>query len=150
VDHWLSIGVDRVIIGTLAYNDVPTLNAILSKYGPGRIIVTVDYRNGMIMTKGWTKNEGVPILDAVKRLQDSRVQTVLATAVEFDGGTRGPDFATLRTIRASTSMQILASGGVRTAADIRELERMGVEGVVVGRALYEGTIDLAQLNSGVQ
>jgi phosphoribosylformimino-5-aminoimidazole carboxamide ribotide isomerase len=149
VDRWMKLGVDRVVLGTLAYNDPPTLSQIISEYGRERIVVATDYKNGKIVTKGWTRQEDLSVLDAIKRLQDSQIGTVLATAVEFDGRALGPDLVTLRDIRASTSIQILASGGVRTIDDVQELNRVGVEGVVIGRALYEGTLGFPELNLGV-
>ncbi len=150
VDSWMKLGVDRVVLGTLAYNDASTLNQVISEYGRERIVVACDYKNGKIVTKGWTKQENLSVLEAIKHLQDSQVKTVLATAVEFDGQAQGPDLVTLRNIRESTNVQILASGGVRTIDDVQELKRVGVEGVVIGRALYEGTLDLTELNLGVR
>lgn len=148
VDRWMKLGVDHVVLGTLAYNDGSTLNQILSEYGREKIVVAMDYRNGTIVTTGWTKEENLTVLEAVKYLQDSQIKTVLATAVEFDGQAQGPDLVTLRNIRKSTNMEILASGGVRSIDDVRELERVGVHGVVIGRALYEGTLDLNELKLG--
>ncbi len=145
VQRWLELGVARVVLGTLAYNDPPTLSKILKRYGSERIVVAVDYRSRMIVTKGWTKDEALGVPEAVDRLQAAGIRTVLATAVEFDGTATGPDVATLRSLRAATSMRILASGGVRTIDDVRELKRIGVDGVVIGRALYEGTISLPKL-----
>ena len=150
VDRWMKLGVDRVVLGTLAYNDPSTLNQVISEYGRERIVVATDYKNGKIVTKGWTKQEDLTVIEAIKRLQDSQIRTVLATAVEFDGRAQGPDLTTLRDIRASTDVQILASGGVRTIDDVQELKRVGVEGVVIGRALYEGTLELPELNLGVR
>jgi phosphoribosylformimino-5-aminoimidazole carboxamide ribotide isomerase len=150
VDRWMKLGVDRVVLGTLAYNDTSTLHQIISEYGRERIVVATDYKNGKIVTKGWTKQEDLSVLEAIRRLQDSQIRTVLATAVEFDGRAQGPDLVTLRDIRASTNVQILASGGVRTIGDVQELKRVGVEGVVIGRALYEGTLDLPELSLGVR
>jgi len=146
VQRWLERGVDRVVLGTLAYQDPSTLSQLLRTYGPERIVVATDYRDGMVVTKGWTKKESLTIIEAVKRVEAMRVETVLATAVELDGTGQGPDIATLGRIRNSTSMRILASGGVRTKGDIEELRRTGIDGVVVGRALYEGTIRLAKLS----
>jgi len=150
VDRWMKLGVDRVVLGTMAYNDTSILNQVMSEYGRERVVVATDYKNGKIVTKGWTKQEDLSVLEAIKRLQDLQIRTILATAVEFDGRAQGPDLTTLREIRASTNVQILASGGVRTIDDVQELKRVGVEGVVIGRALYEGTLNLPELNLGVQ
>ena len=151
VARWLELGANRVVVGTLAYNDRQMLDELLTRYGPERIVVAIDYRNGIIVTKGWTKQEGLKVLEAVKRLEAAGVRTVLATAVEFDGTAAGPDLPTLQGIRASTKMKMLASGGVRTILDVQELKRIGVDGVIIGRALYEGTIHLNEIDrdSGV-
>lgn len=146
VQRWLQRGVSRVILGTLAYQDPSTLDRLVRAYGPKRIIVATDYRDGMVVTKGWTRKENVTVMEAIKRLEAMRIETVLATAVDLDGTGQGPDIATLRSIRDSTNMRILASGGLRTQEDLLDLQHIGVDGAVVGRALYEGTIRLAELN----
>lgn len=149
VQMWLERGADRVVIGTLAYDDPSTLRQLLRTYGPESIVIATDYADaGMVVTRGWKRKESIGVFEAVKRFEAMRVKTLLATAVELDGTARGPDIATLRSIRNSTRMCILASGGVRTVGDIRELQHIGVDGVVLGRALYEGTVHLAELNLG--
>ena len=146
VKRWLERGVDRVVLGTLAHQDPPALRELLRSCGAERIVVAVDYREGKVVTKGWTKREGLTAVQAVKRLEAMHIQIVLSTAVELDGTAQGPDIATLRTIRNATSLRIIASGGVRNVEDIRELQRIGIDGVVLGRALYEGTTRLSELN----
>jgi phosphoribosylformimino-5-aminoimidazole carboxamide ribotide isomerase len=101
----------------------------------------------MIVTHGWTKKRHIKLIEAISNLQAIGIETVLATATELDGMAKGPDFDTLRTIRKSTEMHILASGGIRTINDIHELQRIGVEGAIAGRALYEGTLHLSELRT---
>jgi phosphoribosylformimino-5-aminoimidazole carboxamide ribotide isomerase len=150
VQRWLDLGADRVVLGTLVYNDPSILIQILNKYGPEKIVVATDYRNGMIVTKGWRNTEDLKITKAVSSLQATGIRFVLATAVELDGTARGPDISTLQEIRASTDMFVLASGGVRIIEDVRELQRARIDGVIIGRALYEGTIQLFELGRGVR
>ena len=145
----LELGIARVILGTVAHNEPSVLNNALRSLGSERIVVAADYRHGLIVTKGWTKQISLNILEAINALETSGVKTVLATAVEFDGTALGPDVGMLRKIRASTRMKILASGGIRALEDIRELQRIGIDGVVIGRALYEGTIRLAEISQRI-
>jgi phosphoribosylformimino-5-aminoimidazole carboxamide ribotide isomerase len=140
----LELGVARVILGTLAYDEPSVLVNALHTLGSERIVVAVDYRTGLIVTRGWTQESSLNVLEAIRHLETAGVKTVLATAVEFDSSALGPDFQMLGKIHASTEMKILASGGIRNLEDVRELERMGIDGAVVGRALYEGTIRLSE------
>lgn len=148
-ERLLSSGADRVVLGTLAYESPSEFHKIVETYGAERIVVAIDYRNGVIVTHGWTKEQHLTVVEAINSLQVAGIETVLATATEFDGMAKGPDLGTLRSIRSSTLMRILASGGIRTINDVRELEKIGVEGVVAGRALYEGTLRLSELNQGM-
>jgi phosphoribosylformimino-5-aminoimidazole carboxamide ribotide isomerase len=144
--RWLELGVQRVILGTLAYSSPSAIISIIDEFGSDRIIVALDYREGRVVTQGWTKTENLELAEALTRLQTTRVETLLTTAVQFDGTGAGPDWKTLQTLRGLTTMQILASGGVRTADDVDGLRRIGMDGVIVGRALYDGTISLADLS----
>jgi phosphoribosylformimino-5-aminoimidazole carboxamide ribotide isomerase len=144
-ERWLSIGANRVILGTLAYERPTDLNKIITTYGSERTVVAVDYRNGMIVTHGWTQERPLTITEALNNLQAAGVKIVLATATELDGMASGPDLHTLRSMHNSTTMHILASGGIRTKKDIHELQQIGVQGAIAGRALYEGTLQLSEL-----
>ena len=141
----LELGVARVILGTLVYSEASVLDNALHALGAERIVVAADYRNGVIVTKGWTTQSSLNVVEALSALEASGVKTILATAVEFDGSALGPDIDTLRKIRASSRMKILASGGIRNLEDIRELQRIGMDGAIVGRALYEGTFRLGNV-----
>ena len=141
----LELGIARVILGTVAYDEPSVLSNALRTLGSERIVVAADYKDDVIVTKGWTKESSLNVLEAIIALKTSGVKTVLATAVEFDGTALGPDVGMLRKIRASTRMKILASGGIRTLDDIRELQRIGIDGVIVGRALYEGKVRLGEI-----
>ncbi len=145
----LELGIARVILGTVAYDATSVLSNALRTLGSERIVVAADYKDDVIVTKGWTKESSLNVLEAINALETSGVKTVLATAVEFDGTALGPDVRMLRKIRASTRMKILASGGIRTPEDIRELQRIGIDGVIVGRALYEGTVRLAEISQRI-
>ena len=145
VKRLLDLGVDRVILGTLAYVKPDILWKLLEKLGSEKIVVAADYKKGKVVSGGWKDNEGVSVLNAVRSFEAAGVKNVLATAVGRDGLGRGPDVATLRMICASTEMKVLASGGIRNESDVEALGKAGVHGVILGRALYEGTIRLDEV-----
>ncbi|MFI5448368.1 MAG: 1-(5-phosphoribosyl)-5-[(5-phosphoribosylamino)methylideneamino]imidazole-4-carboxamide isomerase [Candidatus Bathyarchaeia archaeon] len=143
--RWLELGVQRVILGTLAYSLPSSIISIIDEFGSDRVVVALDYKEGRVVTQGWTKTENLELTEAITRLQTAHVETLLATAVQFDGTGAGPDWKTLETLRDLTTMHILASGGVRTADDVIGLRRIGMHGVILGRALYDGTLNLTAL-----
>jgi phosphoribosylformimino-5-aminoimidazole carboxamide ribotide isomerase len=144
-ERWLGLGVHRVILGTLAYNSPSETVSLFDEYGSDRFVVALDYRKGRVVTQGWTRTEDVVITEAITRFQAAHVKTLLITAVELDGTGAGPDWVTLQALRKLTNMTLLASGGVRTVEDVVGLRSIGMDGVVIGRALYDGTICLNEL-----
>ena len=144
-NEWLERGVERAVIGTLAYANAAALGSLLRKYGPGRIVVAADYKDGEIVTKGWTKGQGVPVEEAAERFERAGVVNLLTTSVGRDGMRSGPDVETVRMLSESRSkMKIIASGGIRDIGDLTLLAEAGATGAVIGRALYEDTVSLAE------
>jgi phosphoribosylformimino-5-aminoimidazole carboxamide ribotide isomerase len=145
IDHWLGLGVDRVVIGTAALED-PELVRESARDLPGRIVVGVDARDGMVATRGWADVSDVPVVDLAARFADAGVAALLFTDVGRDGMLKGCNIdATLRLAHA-TRIPVIASGGVAGLGDILALARRtsdGIEGVITGRALYDGRLDLA-------
>jgi phosphoribosylformimino-5-aminoimidazole carboxamide ribotide isomerase len=146
IDHWLGLGVNRVVIGTTALEN-PDLVREAAAACPGQIVVAVDARDGMVATRGWADVSDVPAADLANRFADAGVAAVLFTDVGRDGMMKGCNIdATLRLARRTT-LPVIASGGVKDIGDILELARNeaeGIEGVITGRALYDGTLDLAK------
>jgi phosphoribosylformimino-5-aminoimidazole carboxamide ribotide isomerase len=140
----LRLGVSRVILGTLAFREPGTLSRLLRRYGPDRILVAADYRDGLLVTKGWRESEGLPLVEAIKRFEEAGAATALVTSVGNDGTASGPDLETLGLVCASTRLKVLGSGGIRDIRDIEGMRRAGAAGAVLGRALYEGTISLEE------
>jgi phosphoribosylformimino-5-aminoimidazole carboxamide ribotide isomerase len=145
IDRWLGLGVDRIVIGTAAMED-PDLVRESARDLPGRIVVGVDARDGMVATRGWADVSDVSVVDMAKRFADAGVAALLFTDVGRDGMLKGCNVdATLRLAHATT-IPVIASGGVADIGDILALARHmsdGIEGVITGRALYDGRIDLA-------
>ncbi len=141
----LDLGTTRIILGTVAYDEPSILRSALRTLGGANIVVSLDYRDDTIVTKGWREKSSLHVLEAAQALESEGVETVLATAVECDGVACGPDFEMLRRLRDSARLNILASGGIRNIRDIRDLQMIEIDGVVIGRALYEGTIRMSQI-----
>ncbi len=145
IDRWLALGVARVVIGTAALTD-PDLVKEAAKALPGRIVVGVDARDGFVATHGWAEVSDLPVADLAARFADAGVAALLFTDVGRDGLLKGCNIdATLRLAR-HTRIPVIASGGVADITDIHQLARHaadGIEGVITGRALYDGRLDLA-------
>ncbi|KUR78477.1 1-(5-phosphoribosyl)-5-[(5-phosphoribosylamino)methylideneamino]imidazole-4-carboxamide isomerase [Novosphingobium sp. Fuku2-ISO-50] len=145
VDGWFDLGVSRVVIGTAALND-PQFVKDMAKAYPGGIVVAVDARGGMVATHGWAEVSDVSIADMARRFEDAGVAAILFTDVGRDGLLKGCNIEATVDLARATRIPVIASGGVKGLDDIRLLkihEADGIEGVITGRALYDGRLDLA-------
>jgi phosphoribosylformimino-5-aminoimidazole carboxamide ribotide isomerase len=142
-------GAQRAVIGTAALRDPELLGAMIEAHGE-RIVVSVDARNGTVALAGWTEAGSEDVAEAVAGLTSRGVTRFLCTAIEVDGTMEGPVLSELRRIAAATEAGVIASGGVGSIADLEALARAtppNVEGVVVGRALYERRFTVAEANA---
>tara|TARA_B100000965_G_scaffold359508_1_gene339591 strand:- start:1902 stop:2672 length:771 start_codon:yes stop_codon:yes gene_type:complete len=140
------IGIDRVILGTIAI-EKPELVKILSKEYPKRIAVGIDAKEGMVATRGWLKQSEISSLELAKQLNDLELAAIISTDISTDGTLKGPNVQALREIAEISINPVIASGGVGSIADLislTDLENEGIEGIIVGRALYDGSIDLKE------
>ena len=145
VDGWFDLGVSRVVIGTAALNDPQFVKDMAAAY-PGGIVVAVDARDGMVATHGWAEVSDVTIADMARRFEDAGVASILFTDVGRDGLLKGCNIDATVDLARATRLLVIASGGVKGLDDIRLLkihETDGIEGVITGRALYDGRLDLA-------
>ncbi|HVW48632.1 MAG TPA: 1-(5-phosphoribosyl)-5-[(5-phosphoribosylamino)methylideneamino]imidazole-4-carboxamide isomerase [Solirubrobacterales bacterium] len=136
----LRAGAERVVIGTAAMRDPRFLAEMLEQH-PERVVVSVDARGGKISLAGWSEPTDVDVTDAIADLTARGVERFLFTPIEVDGTLAGPGFEQLAAVAAATSASVIYSGGVGTIADLERLRAEAapnVEGVIVGRALYEG------------
>jgi phosphoribosylformimino-5-aminoimidazole carboxamide ribotide isomerase len=141
VANVLRVGVEHVVIGTAAMRDPEFLDAMLKEHGAERIVVSVDARDGKVSLAGWTQTSDVEVADAVADLTARGVQRFLFTPIEVDGTLSGPGFEQLAKVAAATDASVIYSGGVGTLDDLVRLRAEAapnVDGVIVGRALYEG------------
>lgn len=146
VEQLLSLGVHRVILGTVAVEQ-PKLVADLCQAFPNQIVVGIDARNGKVATRGWLETSEVLATDLAQQMQELGAATIIYTDIHRDGTLQGPNLEALRGLAAAISIPIIASGGVSSVTDLLSLlalEPQGVSGVIVGRALYTGDISLKQ------
>ena len=132
------LGVARVVIGTAAYNDAEFLRALCEKF-PGKIVVGIDARRGKVAVKGWQETTSMNAVELAKRCESDGAARIIYTDISRDGTSEGVNLAETLKIAQAVKIPIIASGGVATLDDIRRLrplEKDGVEGVIVGRALY--------------
>jgi phosphoribosylformimino-5-aminoimidazole carboxamide ribotide isomerase len=146
----LETGPERIVLGTAALRDEALLDAALELGGPERVVVGVDARGGRVSVAGWTESTAVRPEDVVVRLEARGVRTFVYTDVDRDGMLEGPDRDGLRRLAAATGARVIASGGVASLADLEALRDLGLhnlEGVIAGRALYEGRFTVAEANA---
>lgn len=139
----ISLGAGRIVIGSLAFKDVNALEALLDEVGSERIVVALDHSMGIVMIDGWRENTGMRLREAAKMFIDMGVSFLLITSIQKDGSLTGPDIENLRKV-LDLNARVMASGGIRCLEDIMALKELGVYGVIVGRALYEGRLDLRE------
>jgi phosphoribosylformimino-5-aminoimidazole carboxamide ribotide isomerase len=143
VDEAIALGVDRVLVGTVAFREPALLDRLVARHGV-RICVTADTLDGTVRVAGWEEDAGVQVVDAIRELSARGVGAFLVTAIERDGTMAGHDLRLLAAVRAATDAIVLASGGVGTVAHVVACRAAGADGVVVGRALLSGAISLTE------
>lgn len=144
VEGWLAAGITRVILGTAALTD-PGFVKQAARAFPGRIVVGADAKGGRIATQGWADVSDLTPIDLGRRFEDAGVAAILFTDIDGDGLLGGVNVTATAALARALSIPVIASGGVGSNADIAALvaaQEPGIEGVVVGRALYDGRIDI--------
>lgn len=147
IEKYQSVGVSRVIIGTAAIDDKAFMSAAIATFGD-MIAVSIDARNGMVATNGWTRTSDVVAVDLVKELDELGVKTIIYTDILKDGMMAGPNFDELAVINDTTDQNIIASGGISSLGDIDRLREMNLYGGILGKALYDGTLSLSSIIKG--
>ena len=145
VEGWLAAGITRVILGTAALTN-PQFVKDAARAFPNRIVVGADAKGGKIATQGWADVSDLTPIDLGKRFEDAGVAAILFTDIDGDGLLKGVNVGATAALARALSIPVIASGGVGSIADIDNLiaaNEPGIEGVVVGRALYDGRIDVA-------
>ena len=145
VEGWFDLGVARVVMGSAALKD-PEFVRDMAREFPGGIVVAVDAKDGMVATEGWAEVSDVPVVDLARRFEDAGVASLLFTDIGRDGLLKGVNIDATVDLARRVDIPVIASGGVKGLDDIRLLALHsvdGIEGVITGRAIYEGKLDLA-------
>ena len=142
IEQLFAVHIDRIILGTIALKDRPLLKEAIQRWGE-RIAVGLDARDGWVATEGWRETSQTRATDLATELRSHGAQHFIYTDIARDGALSGPNIAALREMQQVTGSGLIASGGVSSLEDLRAIATLGVEGVIVGKAIYTGDVDLA-------
>lgn len=143
-EQWLDRGIGRVIIGTLALRQ-PDVVRDLCRRQPGRVAIGIDGRDGKVAVAGWVEQSDVAVIDLARRFEDARAAAIIYTDIDRDGAMQGHNIDATVALADALTTPVIASGGVTNLDDLRALRAAaghGIEGVIVGRAIYDGSIDI--------
>ena len=141
IDRWLELGIDRVVLGTAALRE-PVLVRLAAKEHPGRIVVGIDARDGMVAVEGWAETSTMPAIDLAQRFADAGVAGVVYTDIARDGALTGVDAGAIANFARRAGLPVIASGGIASLADIEALAAFPeITGAICGRALYDGRVE---------
>jgi phosphoribosylformimino-5-aminoimidazole carboxamide ribotide isomerase len=140
----LATGISHVILGALAFSDPRAITKILKQFGPEHVIVALDNKDGKIMVEGWQTATEYSIAKAMTKFREIDVRNFFITSIAVDGTLQGPDLEILSEASKTPDVDIIAAGGIGGINDLIALKNVGVKGVVVGKALYEGRFDLKE------
>lgn len=139
-----TLGVWRAVIGSAAVSDPEFVREAIEKYGPERIAVGIDAKDGQVRTAGWIENAGLDYLQFAKQMESTGVKYIIFTDIDTDGTLSGPSYTRLEALQKAVSCSITASGGVSSNEDLCQLQSRGLYAAIVGKAWYAGAVDLAQ------
>jgi phosphoribosylformimino-5-aminoimidazole carboxamide ribotide isomerase len=143
IDYWLDLGIDRIVLGTVALRDSALVRRAAADY-PDRVVVGIDGRDGHVAVEGWAKTSGIGVVELARRFADVGVAAIVYTDIARDGALTGVDAAGIAGFARQIGLPVIASGGIAALADIEALAAHaadGIEGAICGRALYDGSID---------
>jgi len=139
-----NIGVTRIILGTVTLEKINLLKKLIDLYGD-KVIVSVDVNNGMLMKKGWLEVSNFSLIPIIKQIEKVGVKTVIFTDITRDGTLTEPNYKNIMLIRKNTKMKLIIAGGISSINQIKKLQRIKVDGVIIGKALYEEKINLKEV-----
>jgi phosphoribosylformimino-5-aminoimidazole carboxamide ribotide isomerase len=139
----LKAGVERVILGTIAVENPELVKAACARY-PDSIIVSVDGRDGQVATRGWLQGTSLSVIELAEKMVELGVKRFIYTDIGRDGTLSGPNFTGIENLIEAVKLPVIAAGGISSLEHLRELKLLGVEGAIIGKALYTGDIDLRQ------
>lgn len=137
------LGVDRIILGTSAVNDKILLKKLLKQYGAQKIMVSVDARDEKVLTEGWLKDSSKFLSEFLEELKGIGIKTIIFTDINSDGMLKGPNWSNIKQVIAA-GLNVIVAGGISSSSDLQKLKEIGAYGAIIGKALYEGMIDLTE------
>lgn len=143
----LDLGIKRVILGTAAVSEPNLVKEAIEKFGSDRIVLGIDARNGCVAVKGWAEESDIDAKELALNMKKIGIERIVFTDIKRDGTLKGPNIEATKEMALATGLKVIASGGVSSIDDLKklkEIEQYGVEGVIVGQALYKGAIDLKE------
>ena len=143
IEKWLALGVSRVILGTIAAKNPELVREACQKF-PGKIVIGIDAKNGFVATEGWVETSEISVLELAKKFEDCGAVAIIYTDISRDGTLTGADFEGTKNLAENLKIPVIASGGISNLDDvlkIKTLEKSGVIGAIVGRAIYDKKID---------
>ena len=143
VSQALSFGVSRVVLGTIAVEQPDVVAGALKKFGAEKIAVGIDARDGVVRVRGWKDDGGISARDLALQMRTVGLGTVIFTDIRRDGLGSGLNIAATRELADASGLDVIASGGVHTIDDVIAAKDAGLAGCIIGRALYDGTVELA-------
>ena len=146
IEGYINLGIERIIIGTVAYKDPDLVETACKRY-PGRIIVGIDSKDRYVSVEGWTEATNIVAIDLAKRFEDMGINSIIYTDIKRDGMKRGPNIDGIREFAVAITIPVIAAGGISSMRDIENMARLeedGLKGIIVGRALYDGSVTLEE------
>jgi phosphoribosylformimino-5-aminoimidazole carboxamide ribotide isomerase len=143
VQRYFSLGISRIVIGTRALND-PEWFAEITERFPGRIVAGVDARDGRVAVKGWVETSDVDAFEFARQIDSLPLAAIVFTDVATDGAMQGPNLAALQRMTDTVDTPVVASGGISTLEDVERVAQLRVEGMIIGRALFDGAFTLQE------
>ena len=134
----------RVVIGTLAFNDKTTLGELLTRYGKEKLVISADHNNGLIVVNGWQQSTKISLIDAVNGFVEMGFSEYLSTSITKDGTLEGPDLKSLQEINEMNTVNLIVSGGISNIEDVIKVKELDPFGVILGKALYENQISIEE------
>ncbi|MGE9833668.1 1-(5-phosphoribosyl)-5-[(5-phosphoribosylamino)methylideneamino]imidazole-4-carboxamide isomerase [Streptococcus orisratti] len=148
IEDYLNVGIDRVIIGSMAVKNPSFVKAALDKFGADKIVVGIDAKDGYVATEGWLETSTVDYISLAKEMEKMGVSLFVYTDVDRDGTLTGPNYEHYQHLVSElTTAKVIASGGIADVGNLTKLQEIGVAGTIVGKAYYNGNISLDQLKS---
>ena len=144
IETALQLGVHRVVLGTIAIEQPQLIVNAIENFGADKIAIGIDARDGVVRVRGWQSNTGIRATDLALQMRDIGIRTVVFTDISRDGLGSGLNIASTRALADASGVDVIASGGIHTLDDVIAAREANLAGVIIGRALYEGTIDLKE------